>query len=449
MTISIIRSIAEEILEKTLHLSPSEAEVFAIDSISTTINVRDQKVDAFDIANSRGIGLRIILDAGLGFSYTSHLTPEAIDRLIEESFVNAINNEIDEYNGFPERGDEYPILDNYYDVDLKMVSEEDKIKKAILLEKSALDYDTRIKKIRLASYKDSENLTVILNSKGVDISFNDTLCSVTILPVAEDDSGTETGWDFDFNRFYNRLEIEKVGITSAQRAIGMLGARRIETCNLPAVLAPNVSADLIGILRSSLSADSIQKGKSILGDKLQSKIASSVVNLVDDGLMNGGIGSAPVDSEGVSMRKTLLIKEGYLQNLLHNTYTARKWGLSSTGNNIRIGFKGLPYVGITNLFIEKGQVSEEDLIKDIKEGIYISETMGVHTANSISGDFSIGISGYKIEGGEVLSPIKGIAISGNILSILNKIDGLADNLRFFGRVGSPSIRVSDVMISGG
>ncbi|MFV1950695.1 MAG: TldD/PmbA family protein [Nitrospinota bacterium] len=447
MTISI-RDIAEDILQKTLRRGPSEAEVFAVDSTSTTIDVRDQKVDAFNIASSRGIGLRVILDGRLGFSYTSGLTSQATDRLIDESFVNAINNEIDEYNGFTEGNNKSPLLDNYYDIDLKRVSEAEKIEKAMLLEKSALNYDSRIKKVRQASYRDSENSTVILNSRGVDISFNDTLCSTSILSVAEDDSGSETGWEFDFNRFYSKLEIEKVGVTAAQKAVGMLGARRIETCNLPAVLAPNVAADFIGILTSSLYADSIQKGKSILGDKLQSNIASPVINLVDDGLLGGGIGSAPVDSEGTSMQRTLLIKEGYLQKVLHNTYTARKWGVSSTGNSIRMGFKGLPGVGVTNLFIEKGLPSEKDLIEDIKEGIYISETMGVHTANTISGDFSIGISGYRIEKGEVLYPVKGIAISGNILNFLNKIDGVADNLRFFGRIGSPGIKVSEVMISG-
>ncbi len=447
MTISI-RSIAEDILQKTLRRGPSEAEVFAVDSTSTTIDVRDQKVDAFNIASSRGIGLRVILDGRLGFSYTSGLTSQATDRLIDESFVNAINNEIDEYNGFPEGDHKPPLLDNYYDIDLKRVSEAEKIEKAMLLEKSALNYDSRIKKVRQASYRDSENSTVILNSRGVDISFNDTLCSTSILSVAEDDSGSETGWEFDFNRFCSKLEIEKVGVTAAQKAVGMLGARRIETCNLPAVLAPNVAADFIGILTSSLYADSIQKGKSILGDKLQSNIASPVINLVDDGLLGGGIGSAPVDSEGTPMQRTFLIKEGYLQNVLHNTYTARKWGVSSTGNSIRMGFKGLPGVGVTNLFIENGPISEKDLIEDVEDGIYISETMGVHTANTISGDFSIGISGYRIEKGEVLYPVKGIAISGNILNLLNKIDGVADNLRFFGRIGSPGIKVSEVMIGG-
>ena len=422
MTINI-RSIAENILQKTLRRRPSEAEVFTVDSTSTTIDIRNQKVDAFNIASSRGIGLRVILDGRLGFSYTSDLTSQAIDRLIDESFVNAINNEIDEYNGFPEGDNEYPLLDNY-DADLKKISEGEKIEKAMLLEKSALNYDHRIKKIRNASYKDSENSTVILNSKGVDISFNDTLCSTTVLTVAEDSSGSETGWEFDFNRFYSRLEIEKVGVTAAQKAVGMLGARRIETCNLPAVLAPNVAADLIGILTSSLYADSIQKGKSILGDKLQSNIATPVINLVDDGLLSGGIGSAPVDGEGTPMQRTFLIKEGYLKNVLHNTYTARKWGVSSTGNNIRMGFKGLPGVGVTNLFIEKGSLSEKDLIESVVDGIYISETMGVHTANPISGDFSIGISGYRIEKGERLYPIKGIAISGNILNFLNKLDGV-------------------------
>jgi PmbA protein len=266
--------------------------------------------------------------------------------------------------------------------------------------------------------------------------------------VAEEGGNSETGWEFDYNRFYKNLKIEDVGIEAAEKAIKMLGAKRINTCRVPVILDPKVSCDFLGILSSSLSADSVQKGKSMLADKLNSKIASPILNLIDDGTLDGGIGSAPVDGEGTPTKRTPLIEKGCLKGFLHNIYTANKWKTSSTGNSVRGGFKGLPGVGVTNLFVEKGNISREGLINGVDKGLYITEAMGVHTANPISGDFSIGIAGHYIENGKISFPVRGVVMAGNILELMKGVEAVADDLRFFGRVGSPSIKISEVVISG-
>jgi len=143
-----------------------------------------------------------------------------------------------------------------------------------------------------------------------------------------------------------------------------------------------------------------------------------------------------------------VIELAAIATFLHNIYTANKWKTASTGNGVRGGFKGLPGVGITNLFIEKGNISMEDLIKGIDKGIHISEAMGVHTANPISGDFSIGIAGHWIENGKFSFPVRGVVMAGNILELMKGVEAIADDLRFFGRIGSPSIKISEAVISG-
>ena len=442
-----IVSIAEDILNKAIKKNSDSAEAYIIEESSTIIEVKEQKVDSFQSAASRGFALRILLGNKLGFSYTSDNSPPAIDRLIKEAFENAENNESDVYISFAKPSQRASVK-SLYDDKLKGVGEKEKIEMGMRLERAALKYDKRIKKIRHASYEDSENKKVFLNSNGIKSFYSDTVCSTSIMLVAEENGNSEIGWEFDYNRFYKNLKVEDVGIEAAEKAIKMLGAKRINTCRIPVILDPKVSCDFLGILSSSLSADSVQKGKSMLADKLNSIIASPIINLIDDGTLDGGIGSAPVDGEGTPTRRTVLVEKGYLRGFLHNIYTANKWKTSSTGNSVRGGFKGLPGVGVTNLFVEKGNITREGLINGIDKGLYITEAMGVHTANPISGDFSIGIAGHYIENGKISFPVRGVVVSGNILELLKDIEAVADDLRFFGRIGSPSIKISEVVISG-
>jgi PmbA protein len=442
-----IINIAEDILSRALKNKPDSAEVYIVEESSTSIEVKDQKVDAFQAAGSRGGGLRILLKNKLGFSYTSDLSANSIDRLIKEAFENAANNEEDKFISFAVKSEGAAVAD-IYDAKLKNIDEKEKIEIGMKLERAALQYDKRINKIRQASYEDSEITRALINSNGVKSSYSDTVFSTSITLAAEEGGNSETGWEFDYNRFYDGLKIEDVGIEAAKKAIGMLGAKRINTCRVPVIFDQKVSCDFIGILSSSLSADSVQKGKSMLADKVNSQIASQIINLIDDGALKGGIGSAPVDGEGTAAQRTTLIEKGCLKGFLHNIYTANKGKTKSTGNGVRGGFKGLPGVGIRNLYIEKGNLSRVDLIKGINKGVFITDAMGVHTANPISGDFSIGIAGHWIEKGELSFPLRGVVISGNILDLLKNVEAVADDLRFFGRIGSPSIKISEVVISG-
>jgi PmbA protein len=167
-----------------------------------------------------------------------------------------------------------------------------------------------------------------------------------------------------------------------------------------------------------------------------------------DAVRGGGIGSAPFDGEGVPTSRTVLIDKGVLKQYLYNTYTAAKDGVSSTGNGVRSSFKGTPEVGVTNFFIEAGHTPAEEIIKGVANGLYVTEVMGMHTANPISGDFSVGVSGLLIEDGEVTRPVRGIAMGGNIMELFNRIDVVGNDLQFFGSKGSPTIRIAEMTISG-
>ncbi|MBS1114841.1 MAG: peptidase modulator of gyrase, partial [Nitrospirae bacterium] len=175
------------------------------------------------------------------------------------------------------------------------------------------------------------------------------------------------------------------------------------------------------------------------------------LNIIDNGLRSGKLGSRPVDDEGVPTREKMVVHEGVLQSYLYNTYTARKGNTQSTGNAVRGGFSSAPSVGITNLYIEpasgKGSLGEKELFTFLDRGLYIVDAMGVHTANPISGDFSLGVTGLWVEGGEIQFPVKEAVISGNILDFFQKVAAVGNDLIFYGNMGAPSLIISDIDVS--
>jgi len=439
--------LCREILKQAEIKKVHAAEVYMTSSESTSIEIKDQMVDSFELAKDKGIGLRVIVNGACGFSYSNNFSKNAIKGLIEKAIISAKNSTPDKFRNFPEAVKKYPEV-RCFDDDLKKISVEEKIERTKLVEKVGRDFDRRITNVRKCSYNDTQYEVIILNSHGLHYSNRGTYCSCSITLIAQEKKAMETGWEMDFSRQFNELDFERVGREAARRAIEMLGAISIETKKVPVLLDPYVAMEFLSIFASSLSADHVQKGKSMLEGKLGERVAARQVSIIDDGTLPGGIGSAPADGEGVPMERTDLVKSGILKGFLYDLYTASKDNTVSTGNGFRGGFKDTPHVGISNLYIEKGEFSQEKIISDIDEGFLIKEAMGVHTANPISGDFSLGVSGLWIRGGKISFPVRGVVISGNILDLFKSVERVGSDLRFFGRIGSPTLMVKEMNISG-
>jgi len=193
----------------------------------------------------------------------------------------------------------------------------------------------------------------------------------------------------------------------------------------------------------------VQKGKSLLAGRVNRVVVSPVISIYDDGRIPLKLGSRPFDDEGVATSKKFLIKDGVLLRYLHNCYTARKDGVMSTGNAVKGGFSALPTVGPLNLCISVSPdvVHTGGLSSLIDKGLYITDAMGVHTANPVSGEFSVGVSGLWIEHGHEHYPVKEAIISGNLLDFFGKVKAAGDDLRFYGNLAAPSLLIADVDIS--
>ncbi|HEX9717013.1 MAG TPA: metallopeptidase TldD-related protein, partial [Actinomycetota bacterium] len=208
-------------------------------------------------------------------------------------------------------------------------------------------------------------------------------------------------------------------------------------------------SSFLGVLAGALSAESVQKQRSLFAGMLGQPVGSTLLTLVDDGRTLAGPAAAPFDDEGVPTRRTELIASGTLTELLHNTYTARRGGTVSTGNARRGGYRSVPGVGTTNFYVEAGATPVPEILRRADGGVLIQDVSGVHSgANPISGEFSVGATGLRISGGELGEPLREMTVASTVPEMLKGIAAVGDDLRFFTSVGVPTILIGEMTVAG-
>jgi PmbA protein len=406
---------SRQLLERAMKKGAPEAEVYQRASRMLLAEARSADVDAVETARSFGYCLRIIDRGRLGFSYSTDKTE--MDRVVETAVEMSRHTESDEFLSLPEPLETAAI--KVYDSSIDVVTEEDAIEKAILVEQAAIKEDPKIKKVRKASASFQVSDVHVMNSKGISSGYLATSCSAHVMSVAQEGENSQMGWGYQASRFLSDISFRGVGASSARRALDLLGARRLSATKSSVLLDNQVAAEFLYVFASMLSSDAVQKGKSLLNGKIGQKVTSETLDVVDDGLMSHAIGSRSMDDEGVSVNKKYLIREGVLQGYMYNTHTANKDKVIADSS--------------------KGKSGPNELIQSIKRGLFVTEAMGVHTANPVSGDFSIGVSGLWIENGEMQYPVREAVLSGNMLEFFNSVDAVGDDLFFYGNIGSPSL----------
>ncbi len=440
-------------------------EIYFNQSSHFDIESKDGKIETLQASHYLGMAFRILNHQRMGFSYTTLLNPSPsarqnfsseLDRVIEDAIGSAGATSADPCFDFAPVLKTPPPQLPIFDETLERISEKTKIEKAKDLEEATKAVDSeRIKKVRKASYQEVLSRTTLINSNGLQFSYDHTLASVSVTAVAEESGESEVGWDFEVSHFFNDLDAEKVGRSAGGKALESLGGKRIPTGVYPVLLRNHVASEFLSLLAHSFLADQVQKGKSPLKGKRGERFFSPLLTIVDDGLYPKGISTAPIDGEGMPNQQTSLVAQGELTGYLYDRYWAGRENPSSsesqvisTGNSRRHGIKSPPGVGISNFFIEPGDLDLPKLMGNLSKGIVVEEVMGLHTVDPISGDFSLGCSGDWVDRGEKVHPVKSIAIAGNLFELFRKVIGVGEDLRFFGGIGSPSLLVKELLISG-
>jgi len=440
-------------------------EIYFNQSSHFDVESKEGKIETLQTDQYAGMAFRVLNQQRIGFSYTTLSNPSPstqrnfsgeLNRMIEDAIRGGEATSPDPCFDFASVLQAPPPELPIFDGTLQGISEKIKIEKAKDLEASAKAVDPeRIKKVRKASYQEILSRTTLVNSNGLRNSYEHSLASVSVTAVAEASGESEMAWDFDTSHFFGDLDAERVGRSAARKAIERLGGKRIPTGVYPVLLRNHVASEFLSLLAHSFFADQVQKGKSPLKRQRGKRFFSPLVTIVDDGLYSKGVSTAPIDGEGVPSQRTPLVTQGEIAHYLYDRYWANRENFSSpgsrvgsTGNSRRHGIKSPPGVGVTNFFIESGDIDLPQLLEGFLHAIVVEEVMGLHTVDPISGDFSLGFSGDWIDRGQKVHPVKSVAIAGNLFELFRNVIGVGKDLRFFGAVGSPSLLIEELLISG-
>ncbi|OGR45921.1 MAG: hypothetical protein A2X40_01035 [Elusimicrobia bacterium GWC2_65_9] len=293
-----------------------------------------------------------------------------------------------------------------------------------------------------ADFTESRGEVVVAGTNGVLARERSGFASVSVAVAAEDDGQTQVGEGFRLSRRFDDLNCAAAGGEAARRAAAVIGARRVRAGRRAVLFEPWVAAEFLELLADLFSAEEVQGGRSLLAGRLGDTVASPLVTLRDDPRIPGGAASARFDAEGMPTRDKALVDRGVLREYLHDSATAARAGMSSNGCSVRGSWRGLPGPGPSNFSLVPGLLTRAALLKDTRDGLLLMEVLGTHMVDPVSGEFSVGVSGYEVEKGAFARPFKGAMISGNLLDLLGRVDAVADDLVRTGSFGSPTFRVS-------
>jgi len=411
-------------------------EIFSVRESKKTFEARDGEVSGIEFREERGYAIRGIKESKLFFSYTFEDEAAACDAILKNLEILFPYLEEDRAYVFPEPSPAYPTL-NLLDREGLSLSDERKAEIAAEMDSLILSFDRRIVKTRSCTLSERYLEVKILNSSGLSLRAEKTIYTIFAMAIAKERDEVSF-YDYSSSTHLKDLDYRTFAFGLAEKTISFLGAERIRTGVYDGVIRPKAMAELLRILSSSFLSENLFKGKTRLTERGK-RYFSLVLNIVDSGLM--GIGAFPFDGEGVRSGEIEVVGEGCLLEFLYDSYYGRRLGVPSTGNAVRDSLKDPPRCGVRGMFIREGR---EDVAE---EGIVIEELMGVHTANPVTGEFSLGADGFLVgKGGKV--PFRGVIFAGNLFELLRSVVSVGTDTKFYGLFGSPSVAVSEIKISG-
>lgn len=444
-----LKQLAVDLLDRAKQQGATEADVVVADGEDFSVQIRLSAVDRLTKAREKRLGLRVFFGKRSASASTSDFSQESLERLVSDTCALAEAVAEDPVSGLPDRdlmAKEVPDLDLY---DPTQLDTEKQIELAQRAEEAAMKADSRITNSEGADFNSARGRVVLANSHGFFGEYRSSSFSISVSPIAKapDSDGMQRDYWYAAQRKFARLESpESVGQEAARRTVRRLGARKISTQRAPVIFDQETAGSLLGNLCSAASGYALYKGASFLVGQLGKRIAPETVTVYDDGRMPGGLGSRPFDGEGLATRRTTVVECGILKSYLLDTYSGKKLGLPSTGNASRGVGEG-PSVGPTNFYLVPGTAAPAEIIRSVKQGLYVTELIGFGI-NMVTGDYSRGAAGFWIENGELAYPVEEITIAGNLKEMFANIEIVGNDLVFRGRIASPTIKISEMMVAG-
>ena len=422
-------------LDLAKKLGATDASVNVGSSISETVNFRNKKLEESNRSDNLGVDITTYIGKKKSSISSSNLLQDNLNILVEKCIETAKNTPEDEFNGLPDKNllaKEVKELNLYDDTHIE---NDDKIKYLSRLEISA----SRDKKIvnTESSFTEDKSSFILANSDGFCKGFKTSSFVASSVAVAKDDRSMERDYEYSVKCHLKDIKnAEELGKKAAEYSLRKLSPKKIGSEKIPIIFDKRIAKGILSTFASAISASSISRGTSFLKNKINQKIFQEAINIFDKPDISKGQGSRSFDSEGVRTDTLKLVEQGILKHYLLDTYNGRKLNLKSNG---RCG-------GTSNLYFENGKISYKDLLNSNSRCLYITETIG-HGSNIVTGDYSVGATGFLVENGEFKYPINEITIAGNFKDMFQNII-LANDLEFEYVTNSPTMMIEGMVVAG-
>ncbi|WP_339045405.1 TldD/PmbA family protein [Candidatus Mesenet endosymbiont of Agriotes lineatus] len=424
-----------------------DAEVVVHEIEKTSISTRHLKLEEISKSKNCIIGVRAIANkhksACISFNNFSSL-----NKIVERVVTMAKSAQEDKYLtlALPNQFASNTSAVNLNILDKTLITIENLKEIAQIAESSALSYHKDITNSEGAQSSYSVTDITLMTSNGFFESFSKSVFSNQVAVIAGQEDDMKVGCDYSIAcNFDNLFTPETLGKEAAKRALDQLKPRKVKTCKVPVIFERRAASELLKNFAMAINGNNVANKTSFLRDSMDKQIFSSEVDIVDDPFVVGGVASKPFDGEGIAGEKNILVKDGVLKSWILDLYSAQKLGLHTTGNAVR-NVNATLSPGASNLYIKNSNVPPEELMQDIKAGLYVTDLFGFGV-NLINGNYSQGACGFWISGGKVAYPVSEVTVAGSLLDIFSNLS-VADDLIFCGAINSPTVKVGKMTVAG-
>ncbi len=422
-------------LDLAKKLGATDTSVIVRNSISETVSFRNKKLDESNRSDNLAVGITTYIGKKKSSISSSNLLKDNLNVLIEKCLETTKKTPEDEFNSLPDKdllAKEVKDLNLYDDTHLNNENKIEYLKKLenfVSNNKSIVNTES--------SFTEDKSNFILANSEGFCEGYKDSSFIASSVAVAKNETSMERDYEYTSKCHLKDIkDAEELGKLAAEKTIRKLNPKKISSEKISIIFDKRIAKGILSAFANAISSSAISRGTSFLKDKINEKIFSKDINIFDKPDILKGLGSRSFDSEGVISETLKLVEKGVLKNYLLDTYNGKKLNLKSNG---RCG-------GSSNLYFEKGKVSYKDLLSSNSRCLYITETIG-HGSNIVTGDYSVGATGFFVENGEFQYPINEITIAGNFKDMFKNIT-LANDLEFEYSTNSPTMLIEGMVVAG-
>jgi PmbA protein len=438
------------LIEKNYNVKCCEAYVSKDEFLS--IEIEENSIKYSTLGVEKGISVRVFdIRGGSGFAFTNRFKKQSLEKMVRKAaqLMKGATSDPD-FKSIPKKYQKYPNVKKIYDKDIKQIDIEDSSQYVNdLIEVCKKD---EMALSQSAYFKVNCSEIYVLNSNGINVDRKETSCTISSNIIVKDKETNQSSFGSDWQavRNINEIDAKKVAQTALKIAKRNVNRKKIESMRVPLVLTPRGAINLIlKPISVAINGETFQNKRSFLVGHKGEKIGSELITIKDNGLIDGAIGSSICDDEGVPSKNKIIIKQGkFLENgLLHNSYTAGKEGVESTGNAVRSSYSSPPSIGVNNFKLLSGSSSQEEMINEISRGILFDYTGD--SPNLATGDFSgLILQGNLIREGMIDHPLNETMIGINLFDLFNNISAVSKESDTYGRYSAPYVKIKNVNVIG-